>query len=121
MAKGMYVGVADKARKVKSIYVGVDGKARKVKKVYVGDANGKARLCWSAELPVMSGTFTQSSRSTSVTISNIPFKPKGIMVMSTYVGYVGNNSTRYYSTRLVLPTGTWLYLNNDGCSVRTLH
>lgn len=50
MAKGMYVGVNNLARKVKKIYVGVDGKARKVKKVYIGDTNGKARLAWSGGL-----------------------------------------------------------------------
>lgn len=46
MAKSIYVGVGDKARKVKKLYVGVNNVARKVKKVYVGDANGKARLCY---------------------------------------------------------------------------
>ena len=32
MAKALYTGVGDKAKKVKAIYVGVDGKARKVAK-----------------------------------------------------------------------------------------
>lgn len=36
MAKGIYVGVDNKARKVKAMYVGVDGVARKVKKAYIG-------------------------------------------------------------------------------------
>lgn len=43
MSKAIYVGVGDKARKVKNLYVGVDGKARKVKKGYIG-VNGVARL-----------------------------------------------------------------------------
>lgn len=43
ISRGVYVGVANKARKVKKMYVGVDGKARKVKKGYIG-VNGKARL-----------------------------------------------------------------------------
>lgn len=47
MAKGMYVGIDNKARKAKKIYVGIDGVARKVKKVYIGDSSGKARLAWS--------------------------------------------------------------------------
>lgn len=42
MAKGMYIGVNDKARKVKSAYVGVNGVARKAKLGYVG-VNGVAR------------------------------------------------------------------------------
>ena len=46
MAKGLFVGIGGKARKVKKIYVGIAGKARKVKKAYIGIA-GKARLFWS--------------------------------------------------------------------------
>lgn len=48
MAKGIYTGVDNKARKVKKVYIGVDNVARKVKKVYIGDSSGKARLAWSA-------------------------------------------------------------------------
>ena len=36
MAKNAYVGVDNKAKKIKNIYVGIDNKARKVKKAYVG-------------------------------------------------------------------------------------
>lgn len=43
-----YVGVGDKARKVKKIYVGVNGVARKVKKAYVG-VNGVAKLVYRAD------------------------------------------------------------------------
>lgn len=43
MAKSAYVGIDNKARKVKYIYVGVDGKARKVKKGYIG-VGGVAKL-----------------------------------------------------------------------------
>lgn len=46
MSKAIYVGVDNKARKVKSLYVGVDGKARKVKKGYIG-VNGVARLFYA--------------------------------------------------------------------------
>jgi hypothetical protein len=48
MAKGMYVGVGGKARKIKKAYVGIGGKARKIKKAYVG-IGGKARLVWTSE------------------------------------------------------------------------
>lgn len=41
MAKGAYIGIAGKARKVKKMYIGVGGKARKVKKAYIG-IGGKA-------------------------------------------------------------------------------
>ena len=47
MAKGAYVGVDGKARKITSGYVGVSGKARKIVKAYVG-IGGVARPCWSA-------------------------------------------------------------------------
>lgn len=47
MAKGMYIGVDDKARKVKKMYIGTDNVARKIKKGYVGVAN-VARVFWSA-------------------------------------------------------------------------
>lgn len=46
MAKGAYVGVNNKARKIKKGYVGVNGKARKIKKVYIG-VGGVARPCWA--------------------------------------------------------------------------
>ena len=59
MAKGIYIGVSSKARKVKRLYVGVGSKARKVKKMYIG-VGGKARLCYSAELE-FAGTPTSLS------------------------------------------------------------
>lgn len=43
MAKTIYIGVANKARKVKRLYIGINGKARKVKKGYIG-IGGKAKL-----------------------------------------------------------------------------
>jgi hypothetical protein len=46
MAKGVYIGVSGKARKVKNMYIGVSGKARKVTKGYIG-VGGKARPFWT--------------------------------------------------------------------------
>ena len=46
MAKAIYAGVNNVAKKVKKVYVGVDGIARKVKKAYVG-VNGVAKLCYT--------------------------------------------------------------------------
>lgn len=45
MAKNIYVGVNNVAKKPKNIYVGVNGVARKVKAAYVG-VNGVARKVW---------------------------------------------------------------------------
>lgn len=56
MAKAVYEGIGDKARKVKKMYVGVDGKARKVKKGYIG-VNGVARLFFS-DFPDAPASFT---------------------------------------------------------------
>lgn len=46
MAKKVYIGVDNKARKVKKIYFGVGDKARKVKKGYIG-VGGVARPFWT--------------------------------------------------------------------------
>ena len=60
MAKKWYIGVADKARKVKKAYVGVDGIARKVKKGYVG-VNGVARQFFaSGNTVTITGTGQKS-------------------------------------------------------------
>lgn len=53
MAKGVYFGVDNKARKCKKLYFGVDNIARKVKKMYFG-VNGQARICYSAGLTMLS-------------------------------------------------------------------
>ena len=45
MARKAFVGIGDKARKVKKIYAGIASKARWVKKAYVG-IGGVARLFW---------------------------------------------------------------------------
>ena len=47
MAKGLHLGVGEKAHKVKKMYIGIAGKARKVKKAYIG-VGGVARLFYSS-------------------------------------------------------------------------
>ena len=47
MAKRVYIGVNDKARRVKRVYLGINNIARKVKKIYIGVGN-VARLCYTA-------------------------------------------------------------------------
>lgn len=55
MAKVIYSGVSNKARKIKSCYVGVTDKARKITKAYIG-MNNVARLCYTSDIyPV--GTY----------------------------------------------------------------
>ena len=53
MAKNGYIGISDKARKVKSIYIGVNGVARKVKKAYIG-VNGVAQEWYSSGVLISS-------------------------------------------------------------------
>lgn len=48
MSKGIYVGIEDKARKVKKAYTGIENKARKIKKGYIG-VGGVARPLFSSE------------------------------------------------------------------------
>lgn len=66
MAKKTYIGVGDKAKKVKKIYVGVGGKARRVKKAYVG-VNGVAKLVYTAECVWGDTTYTWNSSNSSCT------------------------------------------------------
>lgn len=57
MAKQIYVGVADKARRVAKAYIGVDGVARKIKKAYIG-IGGVARPCLSSDAVYKYGALT---------------------------------------------------------------
>lgn len=78
MAKGVYIGVGNKARKVKAMYIGVGGKARKIVKGYIG-VGGKARPFWSGGEDLNKkveyyGTITPLANArfihTSITIGN---------------------------------------------------
>lgn len=57
MEKTTYIGVADKAEKVKKIYIGVDGVARKVKAAYIG-VNGVAKKIFASGVAEMAITYT---------------------------------------------------------------
>lgn len=63
MAKKVYIGVNNVARKVKKIYIGVGGVARKVKKGYIG-VNGVARPFWTGGEVEYYGKATALSAST---------------------------------------------------------
>lgn len=60
MAKGAYIGISGKARKIKKLHFGVAGKARAVKKAYVG-IGGKARPWMSSEGVEYYGRITNLS------------------------------------------------------------
>lgn len=61
MAKGAWIGVGGKARKIKNMYIGIGGKARKIKKAWIG-VGGKARLFFSSDqVLTYSREITQSA------------------------------------------------------------
>ena len=45
MAKAMYIGINDAAKKIKKAYIGIDGIVRKIKKIYIGVDNSP-KLCF---------------------------------------------------------------------------
>lgn len=82
MAKKVYIGVNNVARKVKKMYVGVGNVARKVKKAYIG-VGGVARPFWTGGEPSYFGNVTslplQAGNFEGATIGNhaIFFKGEG--------------------------------------------
>lgn len=102
MAKGIYVGVDSKARKVKKAYVGVDSKARKVKKGYIG-VGGIARLFFASE-PELS----YYGKADNLSLSR---QTPAVANVGNYVVFAGGDrgSSRYatvdaYSTSLTIST-----------------
>lgn len=96
MANGMYIGVNDKARKIKSIYLGVSGIARKVKGGYVG-VNGVARQFWKGGTPI----------STLAVGDSVYMNVNGVSTEFLVV-HQGRPSTTYHSSC----NGTWLLMKN---------
>lgn len=64
MAKAAYIGVDDKACKIKRMYIGVDGVARKIKKAYIG-VDGVARQFFSSGELVVFPTVALTSNSSN--------------------------------------------------------
>lgn len=65
-----YIGIGNRARKIKNCYIGVAGKARKIKKMYIG-IGGKARLFYySVRLPQnISGKYTGTNSASGVQVA----------------------------------------------------
>ena len=95
MAKGIYMGVDGKARKVKNIYIGVDGKARKVKKAWIG-VDGKARLVFSDNPGVL------------IVMTN-----RGVLYRSTNQGTTWTQNTALSSRGTVLDLSDFFW-DDDG-------
>lgn len=69
MAKGIYVGVNNTARKITKAYVGVDGVPRKVKKAYIG-VEGVPRLVYSNNPEKVAVTQLTTARFYPCAVSN---------------------------------------------------
>ena len=101
MAKGTYIGVSSKAKKVKKMYVGIGGKAKKVKKAYIG-VNGKAKLFWSGA----DGTFL-------ITFDNV-LKYAKLDRSSLTLTFIDTGSNSYDYTNSVFCQGRWFIVKRQG-------
>lgn len=121
MAKGAWIGVGGKARKIKNMYIGIGGKARKIKKAWIG-VGGKARLFFSSGGEIAKYTGT---------IENLKPYGKSGHAGGSVGGYAifiggdatGNTGTKYidiYSSSLVYTQRSGKYKMLDGCNSATI-
>lgn len=101
MAKKMYIGVDEIARKVKRGYIGVDGVARKIKRGYIG-VGGIARICFSGGELAYYGTIDNHtmaiSDGTATTVGNY----------ALFHGSINYSTIYAINTSLVISTPTGL-------------
>ncbi len=114
MSKGAYIGIGEKARKIKKIYVGIADKARKVKKGYIG-INGVAKLFFASTDAVMEypgdiSSLSKARRSLAAThVGNYAIFAGGqVLGDTTYGSYITVNDVEAYSNTLVKTTRTSL-------------
>lgn len=110
MAKEIYVGVDNKARKVRAEYVGVNNVARKVKKVYIG-VNNVAQLCYGSgemylynlgdECISVTGGFIDYANQSGTTVNFT----KGADSMYRDAYGVGNTMQCYTRNTFIIPNG----------------
>ena len=94
MAKGAWIGVGGKAKKIKSMYIGVDGKAKRVKKAWIG-VNGKAKLFYS------SGATISFNSVLSATITGAQYLGAGNQFGAIFKRSGNNSASGYfYNTSL---------------------
>lgn len=108
MAKGIYIGVSNKARKVTDVYIGISNKARKVTKAYIG-VGGVARLCYSAyKGPALYTTLTLTTP-----------RQGGVAVVTPDSNYALIMGGHYYTDLTTTPISTTTIIDssltvNDG-------
>ena len=92
MAKKVYYGVGDTARKVKKMYYGIDGVARKVKKAYIG-VNGVARLFWSGS----GGKPTYGGSAPALSVARYHMAETSFNGYAVFAGGLSRPSSSYYT------------------------
>lgn len=99
MAKGAWIGVGGKARKIKNMYIGVGGKARKIKKAWIG-VGGKARLFFSSDQTLTYlKEITQSAAASSLGASDHTLASSNgnhamVMCRKKYIDFFNSSLTR---------------------------
>ena len=111
MAKNIFAGVNNIAKKPKDIYVGVNGIARKVKAAYVG-VNGVARQCWpNSKIPNGSYQEVEWTRyvgSTDIKITTLPrIKIDFSVIGSGRIHDIIPNNSLYVSKLKYFPAHRW--------------
>lgn len=119
MAKKMYVGVSDVARKVSKMYVGVNGVARKVTKAYVG-VNGVAQQFYTA-LPKI---VTWAGGTDAEIVAMVQAADDGIINLADY-WRVGDMRRVYLNSMAASSMGDshaaqWVYLVLSNVGGKTL-
>lgn len=104
MSKGTYLGVANKAKRIKKQYIGVDGKAKKIKRGYVG-VNGKAKLMFSAdkqiiELPELQLNMAVGNTSPATVGDYVLFLSGGTNGNTDYYEISGSSQNTVFDSQL---------------------
>jgi hypothetical protein len=107
MPQKCYVGVNNVARNVSKVYVGVNGVARNVIKGYIG-VNGIAKCFFdNTGAPFYYGVYNQTESSSTLSITNLPFKPVKVFIL-----YTSNNKNE--TPKMMAFCNTTLYYDNYG-------
>ena len=119
---GAWIGDANgKARKMKNMYIGVDDKARKIKAAWIGDANGKARLFYRSEvLTTITGSvcyyrtssYPLSIGRTSGQVGPTSTANQGAIVMFDFTNYDASRISTSQNVTVVLHFAGTNYLSD---------
>lgn len=114
MAKSIYTGINDKARKVKGIYIGIGGKARKVKKAYIG-IGGKAHLFYSGDWIL--GAEVLSSTSSGQTSAISGYDTYSFTKDTGVIALTGSKTSHTLSSLLASKNPVYTVVSSDGHTI----